>query len=72
MRLASDPAKLHRQFAFFEADAGMRQSARHCATIAEIPWFGDFAVAHSGAFAIAHSGVYARLSLLAELLGSHP
>src|SRR6202171_6140144 len=27
IRLASDPAKLHRQFAFFEADAGMRRTA---------------------------------------------
>jgi len=25
----ADPAKLHRKFAFFEADAGMRRTARH-------------------------------------------
>jgi hypothetical protein len=29
IRLASDPAELHRQFAFFEGNAGMRRTAQH-------------------------------------------
>src|SRR5262245_65593125 len=29
IRLASDPAELHRQFAFFEGNAGARRTAQH-------------------------------------------
>jgi hypothetical protein len=40
---------------------GVPDSTGHAAGHCEIPWFGYFAVARSGAFAIAHSGVNAWL-----------